>query len=350
MTHRAGRRVFQMLAALLLLAGWGGGTLPVQAAEPVSVGIVGSISDAPFYIAQAKGFFAAEGLNVTTSNFNSAANMIAPMGTGELDVGAGAVSVGLYNAIARGVTIKIVADKARNSPGYSYSSILVRKSLVTSGKVKSFADFKGLKVAVSGPGITDLSTIDQAMRQGGHTIDDANLVYLGMGQHVAAYANGAIDASLTAEPSTTRILDQGTAVRFASVASFYPNQQTAVVLFSETFMKKRAVAAKFMRAYLQAARYYNSGLKDGHYSGARGDELIDIIAKYSRVKDKALLHRISPNAIDPNGQLDMHSLATDLAFFVHEGWVKNPNLLKQAVDVSFVTAAAKQLGVAGAKP
>ena len=330
MTHRAGRRVFQMLAALLLLAGWGGGTLPVQAAEPVSVGIVGSISDAPFYIAQAKGFFAAEGLNVTTSNFNSAANMIAPMGTG--------------------VKIKIVADKARNSPGYSYSSILVRKSLVTSGKVKSFADFKGLKVAVSGPGITDLSTIDQAMRQGGHTIDDANLVYLGMGQHVAAYANGAIDASLTAEPSTTRILDQGTAVRFASVASFYPNQQTAVVLFSETFMKKRAVAAKFMRAYLQAARYYNSGLKDGHYSGARGDELIDIIAKYSRVKDKALLHRISPNAIDPNGQLDMHSLATDLAFFVHEGWVKNPNLLKQAVDVSFAAAAAKQLGVAGAKP
>src|ERR1700733_3920927 len=137
-----------------------------RAQQSVSMGVVGSISDAPFFIAEAKGYFVDEGLKGDISTFDSAANMIAPMGIGQLDVGAGAVSVGLFNAIERGLGIKIVADKARNSPGYSYSSIMVRKALIDSGKVKSFADFKGLKIAVAGPGITDLSTIDQAMRKG----------------------------------------------------------------------------------------------------------------------------------------------------------------------------------------
>jgi NitT/TauT family transport system substrate-binding protein len=304
----------------------------VRAQQSVSVGIVGSISDAPFFIAEAKNFFTDEGLKVDTSTFDSASTMIAPLAAGQLDVGAGAVSVGLYNAIERGVRIKIVADKARNSPGYSYSAIMVRKSLIDSGKVKSFADFKGLNVAVTGPGITDLSTIDQAMHQGGLTIDDAKVVYLSMGQQVAAYANGAIDASLTAEPSVTRILDQKSAVNFASVASFYPNQQTAVVLYSEQFIQRRDLALRFMRAYLRAARYYNGALKGGHFAGERGDEVVDILAQYSSVKDKALLHRISPNAIDPDGKLYMRSLNIDLAFFVRHGWVKDPNVLAQVVD------------------
>jgi NitT/TauT family transport system substrate-binding protein len=319
-----------------------------RAQQSVSMGVVGSISDAPFFIAEAKGYFVDEGLKVDISTFDSAANMIAPMGIGQLDVGAGAVSVGLFNAIERGLRIKIVADKARNSPGYSYSSIMVRKALIDSGKVKSFADFKGLKIAVAGPGITDLSTIDQAMRKGGNTIDDAEIVFLGMGQHIAAYANGAIDASLTAEPSTTRILDQGSAVRFASIASFYPNQQTAVVLFSEQFLKNTDAASRFMRAYLRAARFYNDALKDGHFFGDRGEEVVDILSRYSSVKDKALLRRISPSAIDSSGQVDMRSLAIDVAFFVQHGWVKDPDILKRAVDLSVVTTANAQLDRNGA--
>jgi NitT/TauT family transport system substrate-binding protein len=38
--------------------------------------------------------------------------MIAPLGTGELDVGGGTVSAGFYNAVGRGIGMKIVADQA----------------------------------------------------------------------------------------------------------------------------------------------------------------------------------------------------------------------------------------------
>jgi len=89
------------------------------AADPVAVtvGAAGTTSDAPIYIADKKGYFNDEGLAVKVTDFRSAADMVAPLGTGELDVGAGSASAGLYNAVLRGVRIKIVADKASPPPG-----------------------------------------------------------------------------------------------------------------------------------------------------------------------------------------------------------------------------------------
>ncbi|MGH8264229.1 MAG: ABC transporter substrate-binding protein, partial [Steroidobacteraceae bacterium] len=72
-----------------------------HAAEDVHVGIVNSSTDAPFFIADAKGYFADEGLHADILNFAAAAKMVPALGTGELDAGGGAVSVALYNAVAR---------------------------------------------------------------------------------------------------------------------------------------------------------------------------------------------------------------------------------------------------------
>src|SRR5437868_3372150 len=99
-----------------------------QLAE-VSVGTASSISDGPIYIAENKGYFREEGLNVKTVEFTSATYMVAPLGAGQLDVGGGAPSAGLYNAVARGIKLKIVADKASSQPGYGVNQILVRKDL-----------------------------------------------------------------------------------------------------------------------------------------------------------------------------------------------------------------------------
>ena len=80
-----------------------------QAADKVAVGTGGSVSDAPFYIAYDKGFFKDEGLDVDLIVLDSGAKVIAPLGTGELDVGSGALSVGFWNALVRGIKFRIVA-------------------------------------------------------------------------------------------------------------------------------------------------------------------------------------------------------------------------------------------------
>ena len=105
-----------------------------SAADQVRIGISRTISDAGYYIADAKGLFREEGLEVSIIGFNSAAQMIAPLGTGDLEVGGGTVSAGFYNAVGRGILMKIVADQASIKPGYGYSSLMVRRDHVDSGR------------------------------------------------------------------------------------------------------------------------------------------------------------------------------------------------------------------------
>src|SRR5947209_20228357 len=115
------------------------------------VGATSSTSDAPIYIADKKGYFRDEGLEVKVVNFRSAADMVAPLGAGQIEAGAGSASAGLYNAVARGMKIRIVADKASSPPGYGATKILVRKDHGESGRYKALRHLRGMKFATNAP-------------------------------------------------------------------------------------------------------------------------------------------------------------------------------------------------------
>ncbi len=107
---------------------------PSFAADKVTIGIVNAVSDGGLFIAEAKGYFKEAGIEASFVEFDTGAKMVAPLGAGQLDVGGGAASAGLYNAVERGITIKMVADKATNVKGAPFQSFLVRKALVDSGQ------------------------------------------------------------------------------------------------------------------------------------------------------------------------------------------------------------------------
>src|ERR1700722_12790796 len=157
-----------------------------HSAEPVTVtvGATSTTSDAPIYIADKLGYFSDEGLNVTVSNFRSASDMVAPLGTGELDAGAGSPSAGLYNAVLREVRIKIVADKASSPPGYGATKILVRKDLMDSGRYRAPKDLKGLRFAMNAPGVSNTSTLNTLLRSAGLTYSDVQTIDLPFPDHV----------------------------------------------------------------------------------------------------------------------------------------------------------------------
>jgi NitT/TauT family transport system substrate-binding protein len=245
------------------------------AADKITIGIVNAVSDGTLFIAQEKGYLKAEGIDADFVEFDTGAKMVAPMGAGQLDVGGGAASAGLYNAVDRGIRIKIVADKATNVKGAPFQSFMVRKALIDSGEVKTLADLKGRKVAITGAGGSDASVLNEAMRSVGLTYNDVEKIYLGFPQHAPAFQNGAIDGSITTEPTTTNIQRLGAAVVLTGNDAFYPNAQTATIMFSGDFAEKRRdVAVRFMKAYLRAARDFNDALVNGKLQGPGGDELV----------------------------------------------------------------------------
>src|SRR5688500_700298 len=116
---------------------------------PVTVkfGQVGSVSDAAIFIADAKGYFKEQGITFEAVPFTSAAQMVGPLGTNDLQAGGGAPSAGLFNSVERGVQLRIVADKGSLTPGHGYEAVIVRKGLAD--RVKGAKDMKGLKVSIA---------------------------------------------------------------------------------------------------------------------------------------------------------------------------------------------------------
>ncbi len=319
----------------------------VQAADKVSIAVVNASSDAALFIADAKGYYKAEGIEAEFVSFDTGAKMVAPLGAGQLDIGGGAASAGLYNAVDRGIKIKIVADKAHNVKGAGFQAFMVRKDLIETGKVKSFADLKGMKVAITGAGGSDASVLNEAMKSVGLSYNDVEKVYLGFPQHAVAFQNSAIAASISTEPTVSKIVELGAAVRYKGNDEFYPNAQTATILMSGDFAEKRPeVAKRFMKAYLRAVREFNASIVNGRIAGPGADEMVKILAKYSVIKDEPTLRSMIVHGTDPDGKLNVESLKKDLAFFKEQGDVTGKVTVDQVVDESFIQAAVKELGPA----
>lgn len=317
------------------------------AAEPVTlrVGISGASSDVGFFIADKMGYFKQEGLAVEFIPFDSAAKMVAPLGSGQLDIGGGSSSAGLYNAVARGIDIKIVADKGSTPPGYGFQPLLVRKDLVDSGRYKSLKDLKGMTIAGSAPGSGSTSTMNEVLKRAGLKSTDVKRVFMGFPQHVLALQNKAVDASLTTEPSATRAVQSGAAVRIMGDDEIYPNHQLAVVLYAGDFIKSNPDAARrFMRAYLRAVRDYNDALQNGKIAGPNAPAVIAVLTQYTHIKDPAVFRAITPQGCNPDGKVNEVTLKKDLQFFKDEGLVKGNVTVDQVVDNAFAEAAAKELG------
>lgn len=328
--------------ALVLACGQAGGSPQPPPSTPtkLQVGLVGGISDAAFYIANDKGYFKEQAIEFEINRFDSAARMVAPLGTGQLDVGGGAPSAGLLNAIAREVPLKVVADKGNMDPGHGYEAIVVRKGL--SGGTGSAADLKGKTVAISAKDISPEVTLSTFLKTGGLTIKDINLVTMSHADMVTALANGSIDAGLPIEPFVAEAVAKGVATIWKRDDEVAPRQQVAVVLYGPKFVENRDLARRFMLAYIKGARYYNDAFdkKDA----AKRKEVVGILVRNTAVKDADLYTKMVMPGIDPNGRVNLESLADQQDYFLAKGSQKTRLELKQVVDMQYAEWAVQKLG------
>ncbi|HEY8692209.1 MAG TPA: ABC transporter substrate-binding protein, partial [Chloroflexota bacterium] len=320
------------------------GSAAVSAApgtQLVRVGALQIVSDAGLYIARDKGYFRDAGLTVEIVNFSNLGEQIALLATGKLDVGGGGVDAGLFNGVSRGVPLKIVADKGSNlSPQFSSQALVVRKDLMDAGKVKSYKDLKGLNIGMSQLQNSVEELVARALESDGLTIKDVTPKILPFPEMNTAMANKSIDAAVQLEPLLTVGVKQGLFVSWKTAYEIYPDQQVAVLLYSPDFAGRRDVAQKFTTAYVHAVRDYN----DAFRHQKEYDQVVDILAKGTTLKDKSLYSQVRLSGLNPDGHVNAQGLADDLAWYRKNGYVKGDLTLNQVIDDSFVTQADKELG------
>ncbi|CAN5903007.1 hypothetical protein BH23ACT8_BH23ACT8_22600 [soil metagenome] len=308
----------------------------------VRVGVTGTASDSQLYIAEAQGYFDEQGIDVEFVPFDSGARMIAPLGGGDLQVAAGSPSAGLYNAAARGIGMKIVADKARVNPDQpAFITFVVRSDLVESGEFSGPKDLEGLTFAHPGQGSSTEPSLNALVEEYGLDYNAIDHTFIGFGEQIAAFENQAIDASLLLEPFLTRALETGLVEEFVGLEEIYPEQQNAVLMYSEAFAEQRDVAERFMVAYLQGIDFYNGGVSEGRFGGENGDAVVDILLEYTNI-DEETLREIRPPGM--TGEPNLDSLRDDFDFFEANGMLEGEVDLDAVIDTSFVEAARSQAG------
>src|SRR5579875_1423628 len=145
-----------LIAGLAGCAGAGPRPAPTPTAAPpaaqvtpvsatVRAGSIFALTDSPLFMALERGYFQEMGITLELQQFDTIVNMIPLVSTGQLDVAFdGASSAGFFNAIARGIEIKMVANQGIASGSATedrtYYGLVASKSLVDSGQVRSAAD------------------------------------------------------------------------------------------------------------------------------------------------------------------------------------------------------------------
>ena len=321
-----------------------GGTQPPAALQKVRYGTLNIFGDAGIFIGIEEGFFAQQGIEVDLTSFDSAANMVAPLATNQIEAGGGAPSAGLYNALRTGVNVRIVADKGHSDPtppGFPVSIYPVRKALVDSGQVRSVADLKGLRFGQPAVGISPELDLVAFLRQGGLTPKDLDIVIMSFPDMVAAFATGTLDVTWLVEPFATTALNQGTFSILGYDHTVNPYHQVAVLLYSPEFSQSD-LATKFMVAYLQGVRLFNDAFMKRER--AARERAINALVAHTHVKNRALYDQMTMSALAPDGKMNLQSFDQQQEHFLSTGTLQSRVDIQRFIDLQHIEAAVRQLG------
>ncbi len=312
--------------------------------DAVRLGLIGTASDAGLALALERGYFAAVGLDVETVPFTTAAEMVAPLGAGQLDVGGGSPGAGLNNAVARGIALKIVADKGSTTPGHGYEALLARQDLWDSGQVRGFADFAGRRLGTpSAAGVGANVALDRAMKSVGLSGRDVQIVELSQPNIVTGLANGSVELGQVLEPFASRAVLGGYAAIVARDDEIYPNHQLAALFYSVGFAQEHPDAARrFMVAYLQGVRDYNDAFFKG--DEARREAVLPLLMEVTKLSDRTVWDQMALPGLNPACRVYGDTLAEDQDYYLAAGLQHEPIDLSAVIDNQYCDYAVQVLG------
>ena len=309
----------------------------------VTVGASPVASSAGIFLAYEQGYFAEQGLDVDITAFkHSGAPMTVLLASGKLDVGAGSLSAGLWNAMNQGENLRLVADKGHQSEGHGYMALLVRTDHIESGRYKTYADLKGFKMASSSLNGTSIQIItDRFLEAGGKDLADVDMIKLGFPDVNLALAKKLIDAAVQLEPFISKAELSGTAKKIASAQDIYPGAQTAAIFYSPHFIAKgREFGEKFMIAYLKGVRDYENAF----IHGVNREQITALLKRHVKIADDAVWNNMIPIGLNPDGYLNTKVIADDMTWYKDMGFIERIPDMDTVVDHSFVDAALVKLG------
>jgi NitT/TauT family transport system substrate-binding protein len=241
--HMMSSPLFRSLVALvgILLA-----ITPASALQKLKVGVLPISESLPAILADKQGFFAAEGLQVEFTKFDSGAIALPILQSGRLNIVLSS-TISTLEAIEQGLDVKILAPGAvvRETSPDATAALVVRK-----GFLKSIKDLEGKRIAANVINSSAWLHAVAALEKRGLDRSKLRFVEVPFPQMNDPLLNGQVDAILQVDPFRYALLQSG---RAEVVSWVYPEAApgadiTQYIALTPWVEKNRDIVAKFVRA------------------------------------------------------------------------------------------------------
>ena len=316
----------------------------VQAAEPMRIGLLHTLSPAPLYLAMERGYFKDEGLDASFRFFEAAQPIAAAAVSGDIDVGITALTGGFFSLAGRG-TLKVIGGGLHEQKGYEGTAVLVSKAAYDGG-LTTLSKLPGHSMGITQFGASFHYISGRIAEAEGFDLKTVTLRPLQtVGNMLAAVRTGQVDATM-AIASQARPLDAaGEARIIAWVGDVVPYQLTAVFAPSTVIEKRADALQRFARAYQHGVADYRAAFLRLDGAGkpivdATTEAAVAPIQKYVFTGDPQGRAKIIEGAgyYDDGAKLDTADVAAQLRWFVAQGLVKTQVEPTEVMDTRFIGA------------
>jgi threonine dehydrogenase-like Zn-dependent dehydrogenase/ABC-type nitrate/sulfonate/bicarbonate transport system substrate-binding protein len=222
------------------------------------------------YVADAKGFFAQERLEVEIENFEGGAAIAAAVESGSVDLG-WSNSISILQARQRGLGFRFFAGGLYQGPGHWTSAIMVPED----SPIQRPEQLRGRSVAMNTVGNINELVMRAYLDGAGVEPDAYELLEVPFPDQPAALDAGRVDAALPTEPFVTVAEEDGARVLEAKPFRAIGSHPFVAAFFATDrwLGENPNTAAAFRRAVNKATAYWND----------HPDERAEIISRYTRV-------------------------------------------------------------------
>lgn len=244
------RRALPFLLSFFFLS-----AAPLFAQNKIVVGLSSvNIAFLPVYVAQERGFFKDEGLDVLFVMFNAGTTNLQALAGGDVQI-MGSAFVETIGGRGAGMDVRNFWGVSNIMPFQLYSQQSFR----------SMKDVKGKKFAISRFGsLTDFLTRATLKHFG---VDPKEVTLLQVGStpaRFAALASGGVDASIVWFPVTENAKAQGY-LKLFDLKTIYPEWPYETFAARETWLaKEKDLTIKFLRAYQRGVRHTHENKEDAY--------------------------------------------------------------------------------------
>jgi NitT/TauT family transport system substrate-binding protein len=315
-------KVSTLSVATCILALLLAGAAPPARAEAIKIG---TLKQAPYgvvAIAQQKGYFAAEGLDVDIVTFDSAEPVPVGVVSGDLAFGIVGTSAAMFSLAAQGA-LKLIGGNQREVPHFQYEAIVASKHAYAAGltAINGFGGHSATVTQIGSPPHYGLALLADK-----YHVDLSSVRVLALQtipNEVSALVGGQADFGLLPSTAILTPVDRGDVKLLGWAGDEVRWQLSVVITGTKTADAKPDLVQHFLRALRRGMHDYHeafTGPGEVRADGPSAPDIYAILAKYTGQTQQQLKAGIA--YIDPEARVDAQDIAHQIAWFKAQGMVK----------------------------